>query len=399
LNAYARSLPVLGFDPAPGDVDLTRNLARQHFLVAQEARQVLALVERLNLSVLQGRAADALRVIQGTFPPALRNTASAAESLQAATSSWADQLSGFQAEADALERQAAAATAQQQALAARQAALPPGSLVLTGDLQAASATVSGIHGQAQELHQRYLAAAGKTAVGVEDHSGLWDGTEPVREVLEFVLAPLDIVAADHWIDALKEVAGQPSDWLKEVDNSLIVIRRLQTAGQPRVNEIQEAADLIQATGAKEDAWATFAPGWLKTAAGSIAEIRGLSAALTGLGVIADAGTIISPQDTGVLGGADRATAAVNGALLVLNATTDWVPGWGEAVIAVTGAYLAGDFLFHHRALLGHVADDVGHAVVTSVEQTVDSNVATAEEAGHLATSAWHSVTSSIGSWF
>ena len=204
MNAYARSLPALGFDPAPGDVDLTRNLARQHSLVAQEARQVLALVERLNLSALQGQAADALRTVQGTFPPALRSTASAAESLQAAASSWADQLSGFQAEADALERQAAAATAQQQALQARQATLPPGTVVLTDDLQTASATVSGIHGQAQELHQRYLAAASKTAAGVEEHSGLWGDTEPVRKVLEAVLAPLDIVAADHWVSALEE---------------------------------------------------------------------------------------------------------------------------------------------------------------------------------------------------
>jgi hypothetical protein len=99
VNAYARSLPVLGFDPAPGDVGLTRNLARQHSLIAQEARQVLTLVERLNLSPLQGRAADALRTARGTFPPALRGTASTAESLQAAASSWANQLSGFQAEA------------------------------------------------------------------------------------------------------------------------------------------------------------------------------------------------------------------------------------------------------------------------------------------------------------
>jgi hypothetical protein len=360
---------------------------------------VLTLVERLDLSALQGRAADALRTVQGKFPPALRNTASATETLQAAASSWANQLSGFQAEADALERKATAATADHQALQAQQAMLPPGSIVLTDDLQTASATVNGIHSQAQELHQRYLAAAGKTAASVEEHSGLWGSTEPVRTVLEAVLAPLDIIAADHWIDALKEVAGQPSDWIKEVDNSIIAIRRLQAGGEIRVNEIQEAAGLIEASGTKEDAWDAFAPGWLKTAAGSIAEIRGLSYTLTGLGVIADAGTVISPQDTGVLGGADRATAAVNGALLVLNATTDWVPGWGEAVIAVTGAYLAGDFLFHHRALLGHVASDVGHAVVTSVEQGVDGDVATAKEAGHQATSAWHSVTSSIGSWF
>ena len=276
---------------------------------------------------------------------------------------------------------------------------PPGSAVLTDDLQTAAGTVTSVHSQAQELHQRYLAAADKTAAGVDEHKSGWESTEPVRQVLEFVLAPLDIVAADHWVDALKEVAGQPSDWLKEVDNSIVAIQRLQAKGQIRVNAIQEAADLIETTGTKEDAWAAFAPGWLKTAAGSIAEIRGLSYALTGLGVLADAGTVISPPDSGALGVVDRGTAAVNGALLVLNATTDWVPGWGEAVIAVTGAYLAGDFLYHHRAMLAHAASDIGHAVVTNVDETIHRDVATAKEAGHLATSAWHSVTSSIGSWF
>jgi hypothetical protein len=178
-----------------------------------------------------------------------------------------------------------------------------------------------------------------------------------------------------------------------------VVETLRASGKPAVGEIQEAANVIESTGAKEDAWYAYAPAWLKTAAGSLAEIKVLSGGLTVLGVAADAGTVISPQDAGVLGGADRATAAVNGALLVLNATTDWVPGWGEAVIAVTGAYLAGDFLYHHRALLRDVADDIGHAVVTSVEQRVDDDVATAEEAGHQAASAWHSVTSTIGSWF
>ena len=202
MTGYARSLPHLGFDPAPGDVGLTQHLARRHYQVAQEARQVLAMVERLDLRALQGRAADAMRALQATFPPALRNTAGAADTLHAATSSWAHQLSGFQAEADALERQAAQASAHQQALQAKQAGLPPGSAVLTADLESASAAVSGIHRQAQDLHQRYLAAAAKSAADVGDHSGLWDRTEPVRTVLEAVLAPLDIVAADHWVSAL-----------------------------------------------------------------------------------------------------------------------------------------------------------------------------------------------------
>ena len=144
MTGYARSLPHLGFDPAPGDVGLTQHLARRHYQVAQEARQVLAMVERLDLQALQGRAADAMRALQATFPPALRNTAGAADTLHAATSSWANQLTGFQAEADALERQAANASAHQQALQAKQAALPPGSAVLTADLESASAAVSGI---------------------------------------------------------------------------------------------------------------------------------------------------------------------------------------------------------------------------------------------------------------
>ena len=241
-TGYARSLPHLGFDPAPGDVGLTQHLARRHYQVAQEARQVLAMVERLDLQALQGRAADAMRALQATFPPALRNTASAADTLHAATSSWASQLSGFQAEADALERQAAQASVHQQALQAKQAALPPGSTVLTADMESASAAASGIQNQAQDLHRRYLVAAAKTAADVGDHSGLWDRTEPVRTVLEAVLAPLDIVAADHWVGALEKIAGVPAEWVKEVDDKITEINELIRTGQSPVDELIEAGE-------------------------------------------------------------------------------------------------------------------------------------------------------------
>ena len=174
---------------------------------------------------------------------------------------------------------------QQQALQAKQAALPPGSAVLTADLESASATVSGIQRQAQELHQRYLAAAAKTAADIDDHSGLWDRTEPVRTVLEAVLAPLDIVAADHWVSALEKVAGVPAEWVKEARQRRS--RRseaLRTAGKSagrgadrrrRSSPNRPAASSTPGTRSR--------PGWLKTAAGSIAEIRGLSYTLSGLG--------------------------------------------------------------------------------------------------------------------
>ena len=51
-------------------------------------------------------------------------------------------------------------------------------------------------------------------------------------------------------------------------------------------------------------------------------------------------------------------------------------------------YLAGDYLYHHWTPFRDVADEVGHATVKVTD-----------EAGHVARSAWHSVTSTIGSWF
>jgi hypothetical protein len=398
LNAYSRSLPALGFDPAPGDVDLTRNLAQQHSLVAQEARQVLALVERLNLSPLQGRTADALRTIQATFPPALRGTASAAETLQAAASSWANQLTGFQAEADALERQATAATAHQQALQAQQATLPQGSIVLTGDLQTAATTMSGIHSQAQELHERYLAAASKTAAAVGDHSSVWESTEPVRKVLEVALAPLDIVAADHWVSALKEIAGVPSEWEKQVAESVAEITKLAGAGKTRVEELIEAGKVAESAGEKIDAWSAFAPNWLQTAAGSIAEIKGLSYTLSGLGLVADAGTLISPQNQGALGNVDRGVALANALLITGDLALAPLPVVGEVALAATGIYLAGDYLYQHWTPFRDVANDVGHATVAVADDIGHNTVEQADEAGHAAVSAWHAVTS-IGSLF
>ncbi len=388
MTGYARSLPHLGFDPAPGDIGLTQHLARRHYQVAQEARQVLAMVERLDLQALQGRAADAMRALQATFPPALRNTAGAADTLHAATSSWANQLTGFQAEADALERQAANASAHQQALQAKQAALPPGSAVLTADLESASAAVSGIRTQAQDLHQRYLAAAAKTAADVGDHSGLWDRTEPVRTVLEAVLAPLDIVAADHWVSALEKVAAVPSEWVKEASQQLEAIEAAIRAGRSQVQELQAAGRFFEATGGKLDAWYAFAPGWLKTASGAIAGIRGLSWTLSGLGLIADAGTVISPQDKGTMGEADRLVAGTNGALITLDLALGGLPVVGDVALAATGVYLAGDYLYHHWTPFHDVADEVGHATVRVTD-----------EAGQAAGSAWHSVSSAIGSWF
>jgi hypothetical protein len=392
VSDYARPMPALGFDPTPGDDGLTQGLAKTHAQIISELQQVLAMVKGIDLSSWQGDAGAATRVLIGTFPPALQQTITTAQELQSAAGSWAGQLTGFQSAADALERQAANATPAPGAPAAQPtpsasptpspspgpAPTPPGG----------APTLAQIQAQAHALNGRYLGAATSTADPVDEDPGLWEKSEPIRKVLEAVLAPLDIVAADHWIDLLKEAAGVPAEWLKELDEQIETIESLQKAGKPASEALIEAAQLAERVGTKADAWEAFAPAWLKTAAGSLSEIRGLSYTLGGLGVLADAGTVISPQDSGAMGWVDRSAAGVNGGLLIANMAMDEIPVAGEVVMIGTGLYLAGDFLYHHWTPFHNAANDVGHATVKAVDWT-----------GHEAKSVWHSVSSTVGSWF
>jgi hypothetical protein len=386
LNTYARSLPALGFDPAPGDVDLTRNLARQHAMVAQEARQVLALLERLNLSPLQGQAADALRTVRGTIPPALRSTVSGAEALQAAASSWANQLSGFQAEADALERQAAAATAQQQALQARAATLPRGTVVLTDDLQTAAAAVTGIHGQAQELHQRYLAAASKTAAELDAVSSAGPGGDkdkgsPFTEGLEKVHSALDASGIDGVLWALgknatlaekfmKELPEQEQDWLLDMMRADVSAK----AANPEADLGELASQTTSRWFGKADAAEGFGEQFEQDtrALGLLSRTGRLAGGPVAL--LGDVLTVIHPSQTGATGTADRVTAGVNG--VVVGADTAGAVGEALGVDALaslslgpvgvgiavgTGLYLAGTYAYQHFAWFRNdFANPVGH---------------------------------------
>lgn len=107
-SPYSRSMPNLGFDPCPGDVDQTALLARGHDGLARELRSLSSQLEGVDFAQWQGEAANAVKSsLLDHVAPALRDAAGAIDDLATGLQSWYVKLSGFQDEADALERSAA----------------------------------------------------------------------------------------------------------------------------------------------------------------------------------------------------------------------------------------------------------------------------------------------------
>lgn len=232
----------------------------------------------------------------------------------------------------------------------------------------AAATAKEAGGSAQkEVDDSGKAETGEVEEAKAWYAEWWEKAEPVRKVLEAVLAPFDIVAADHWIEMLEKAAGQPEEWINGLDELIGEAQELKGAGKPITDLLINAAKEAESVGNKLDAFDAFSPGWLRAAAGNLGAVRGLSTTLTGLGLVADAGTMISPQDKGAMGWVDRSAAGVNGGLLVANLAMDEIPVAGEVVMIGTGAYLAGDYLYHHWTPFRNVCDDVGHGTVSVVK--------------------------------
>jgi hypothetical protein len=269
---------------------------------------------------------------------------------------------------------------------------------------------------------RYLLPADKLAAPPGKGENLWGSTEHTREILEGFLAPSDMAAADTQLEVLKELAEVLDKWGGDSNEGLEFVEELMREGKNASSEIIEGGYAYDRL--------LEEPGLMGAIMKSLPEIEAAGYTLTGLGVLADVGTVISPPDSGAHGVVDRLSAGSNGILITLNATTDWVPYWGEALIIATGVYLADDYANRHWPLFQevagemsgvgltkpHLADSVSlaesemHAVhdtedaVVSADDTVGRWEARAAgvtehvvlEGQHVVTA---SITSSIGRWF
>jgi hypothetical protein len=396
---YARPMPALGFDPAPGDVGSTTALARRYAEIAAEITAAQTQVTAIDFTPWEGKAATAARTRQAALAQALAQAADTTTKLSQAVARWSPRLATYQAEADALERQAADEQANKQYLATKAPKVPQ----LTSDLAESATAMDAIRARAEQLHQEYLA----TAAGILtqfDVKAWWEGTEPYRTGLEAALSPMDILTADRWISILTEIAKHPARLLEPVDENLAEAARLMADGAP-LDETSSAfaktAAAIERAGAERDAMAAFEPPSVQLAERAATGIEWAGRALGGLGLLADAGTLLTPQDAGAAGWVDRGAAAVNGGFLTADllgaeAVMDVIPGVGEVAIAVTGVYLAGDFLYHHWTPFRDVTNAAGHIIIKVADATGHAAVRVADDAAHAASTVWDST---VGSWF
>lgn len=235
-------------------------------------------------------------------------------------------------------------------------------------------------------------------------------TEPYREWNDKFHSVWDLVVADKALESLVRASGTRLSGLSEIargiaedrtlwSSQLSAIERLDEIGLATEGNLQEADLLAQRLSALE-AFGGDAAGLARNASWLT---RGLSGLSKGIGVTAVAGdvlTVLDPPDEGALGWVDRGAAGVNGALITANLLTDEIPVVGEVTIAVTGAYLAGNYLYHHWGAFHDACDTVGHATVdaakwvgsTAVDVAHDvSDVA--QDVGDVASDAWDGITS------
>ncbi|MFJ2636630.1 putative T7SS-secreted protein [Streptomyces sp. NPDC087422] len=173
-DARAGKFPLLGFDPTPGDVDRTRALARQLGDLHGELTATVTELDRLDCGYWKGEAATAfVSHIDSDVAPLIKKAHDSFGRASSALSRWADQLHGFQAEADALEKEAATKQGSlDHAKSAADPPHPPGDrpafvtpAQLGKDAKAQQAVtdatnaLDGVRHRAEELHNRFTTAA------------------------------------------------------------------------------------------------------------------------------------------------------------------------------------------------------------------------------------------------
>ncbi|MFF0591042.1 enoyl-CoA hydratase/isomerase family protein [Streptomyces sp. NPDC003781] len=170
------AFPHIGWDPTPGDVDDTRELAKKLGSLAGELGTAVRELERIECGAWKGKTAVAFTEYIGQdVTPLIRQSYESFDKASRALHRWSNELKDFQDEANRLEKSAGEKLDDKADAEAK--ADGKGSK----ELGEASSAVDGVIQKVHDLEERYKAAArqigkelDKAADIAPDEPGFWD---------------------------------------------------------------------------------------------------------------------------------------------------------------------------------------------------------------------------------
>jgi hypothetical protein len=328
--AGQRSFPHIGWDPTPGNVEDTREIAKRLGKLAGELGTAVRELERVETGDWKGKTAVAFSEYIGQdVTPLIRKSHESFDKASRALHRWARELQDFQDEADRLEKAAG------EKLEAKENAKEG-----TEEYGKASGAVTGLIGKVHDLEDRYSRAAGhiskeldKAADIAPNEPGFWD--------------KLGSGIADAW-DATGDWLKDHADLIKAIGDVLsnitavLGVLAIATLPFPPLAAIFGTAALI-------GAGLTLAAHGVAKAAGadvSWAQL-GLDAVglLPGIGMFGKGAKIVGASKAaltaGRLGKGFEATKIAGGSRIIMSfgkESADIVGGFGKAGLVKIGGW-------------------------------------------------------------
>lgn len=328
--AGQRSFPHIGWDPTPGNVEDTREIAKRLGKLAGELGTAVRELERVETGDWKGKTAVAFSEYIGQdVTPLIRKSHESFDKASRALHRWARELQDFQDEADRLEKAAG------EKLEAKENAKEG-----TEEYGKASGAVTGLIGKVHDLEDRYSRAAGhiskeldKAADIAPNEPGFWD--------------KLGNGIADAW-DATGDWLKDHADLIKAIGDVLsnitavLGVLAIATLPFPPLAAIFGTAALI-------GAGLTLAAHGVAKAAGadvSWAQL-GLDAVglLPGIGMFGKGAKIVGASKAaltaGRLGKGFEATKIAGGSRIIMSfgkESADIVGGFGKAGLVKIGGW-------------------------------------------------------------
>ncbi|TPQ22061.1 WXG100 family type VII secretion target [Streptomyces sporangiiformans] len=235
------AFPNIGWDPTPGDVDDTRDLAKKLGGLASELSTTLQELERIEAGAWKGKTAVAFTEYVGKdVTPLIRKSHGSFDKASRALHRWANELQDFQDEADRLEKSAGEKLEAQET--AQQKADAKGDGKGSEALGKASGAVDEVTSKVYDLEERYKRAAGNISKELDkagdiapDEPGFWDKlTQGVADAWD---------ATGKWIKDHADDIKAIGDVLSLISSALGVLAIITAPFEP-VGAIFAAAAMV-----------------------------------------------------------------------------------------------------------------------------------------------------------